>query len=411
MKKQLFAAALVVAAISFTGCNTPTTGGDGKITGLSVSPKEIQLNENVTSAKLAAKLTPSDAKATVEWSSSDTTIATVTNKGYVEAMNYGECYIYAQVGDFKDSCHVVISTYLESIVFTGAIVFDVDTTLTLDTVTGKLRVDTIESSSGETYYCYPSMATVFVMTDGFYYNNSGRLDGAAVGTMLEIEAPMWYGSEYLNGEGKGVQFSLGRWVVADTVKAGRMHQTLPGEVDEKEYIAQMKKFVDSFNADPSSGDYAQYLKAAGEAFNGPSLTTFEYTTDETGEGGYSASYIPDAICEEALLYFGNSYSASRYMMSVDYGKVAFKGLAQDTVLGAHWGLNFGYDAATDQISLSDENVYFSKTIISEYGQMPEANAQKMEPMRINVLSEDPAMAASFLQQIKDKNIRVIRVKK
>lgn len=409
MKKQLFAAALVVAAISFTGCNTPTQGG-GKLTAISVSPKEVQLNENVRSAKLAVKFTPSDAKATAEWSSSDTTIATVTNKGYVEAMGYGQCCIYATVGEFKDSCKVTVSTYLESLIFTGAIVFDVDTTLTLDTVTNTVRIDTVESLSGNVYYCYPSIATLFVMTDGFYYNNSGYLDGSAVGTMLEIEAPMYYGPNYLNG-GKGVNFSLGTWVVADTVKENRMHQTLPGKLDETVYVDQMKKFIDAFNADPQGTAYAQYLQGASKAFSGPTLTTFTYDTDETGEGGYSASYIPDALCEEAFLYLDDNYTASKYMMSVEYGKVAFKALEANMVFGTNWGLDLDVDEATDAVILKDETVYYGETIVSEYGQMPESESMKLKPSHVSVLSEDPAMAASFLQQIKDKNIRVIRVKK
>lgn len=410
MKKQLFAAALVIAAISFTGCNPDGGGqGGGKLTAISVSPKEIQLNENVTSAKLAVKFTPSDAKATAEWSSSDTTIATVTNKGYVEAMGYGQCYVYATVGEFKDSCKVTVTTYYESLIFTGAFLASVDTTYALDTITGKYKVDTVQSSSsGETFYCYRSLATLELFSDGLYVNNSGYLDGAAVGTIIEIEAPMYYGTEYLNGEGNGVLFSLGEWAITDTAKYS--HQGLPGTVDEDAYIAAMKMFIDGFNAG-DQGAYITGLKAASLAFDNASMNTYTYDSSDPDNAGYMGSYVPEGLCTEALVNVIRDYSASKYMYGLDYSNVTFKLLAMDTVFLSYWGLNLAYNPETELVSLIDEKIYYEDPITVTYGTKP-AESKALKPMKDPfIMSEHPEIEARVKASIKDKNIRVIRVKK
>lgn len=408
MKKQLFAAALVVAAISFTGCKpTGGEGGDGKITGISVSPKEIKMNENVTSAKLAAKLTPSDAKATVEWSSSDTTVATVTQKGFVEAVFYGECYIYAKVGDLKDSCKVTVTTYYESLIFTGACLAKVDTTYALDTITGKYRVDTVtSSSSGKTYLCYPSMATLELFSDGFYVNNSGYLDGAASGTIIEVKAPMYYGTQYLNGAGNGILFSLGKWAVTDTAKYA--HQGLPGSIDEDAYIEGMKAFIDGFNAKDQTA-YVNGLKAAGEAFQAPYIDTYTYDSSDPDNAGYTHPYVPNGICTEALIYVDNNYPASEYMYNLVYSNVTFELLAMDTVFGDYFGLNLAYNVDTKEVSLVDEEVYYEDPITVTYGQLPE-EAKAMKPiMNPFILSEHPEIEARVMSGIKEKAV-VLRKK-
>ena len=407
MKKQLFAAALVVAAISFTGCKpTGGEGGDGKITGISVSPKEIKMNENVTSAKLAAKLTPSDAKATVEWSSSDTTVATVTQKGFVEAVFYGECYIYAKVGDLKDSCKVSVTTYYESLIFTGACLAKVDTTYALDTITGNYRVDTVKSSSGETFLCYRSLATLELFSDGFYVNNSGSLDGAASGTIIEVQAPMYYGTEYLNGANNGVLFSLGKWAVTDTAKYA--HQGLPGSIDEDAYIEGMKAFIDGFNSKDQTA-YVNGLKAAGEAFQAPYLDTYTYDSSDPDNAGYTHPYVPNGICTEALIYVDKDYPASKYMYNLVYSDVTFELLAMDTVFGDYFGLNLAYNVDTKEVSLVDEEVYYEDPITVTYGQLPE-EAKAMKPiMNPFILSEHPEIEARVMSGIKEKAV-VLRKK-
>ena len=422
MKKQLFLMAIMAAAISLASCEKPvgpdkpddpgkdtTTVDPGKDTTtvdvkVIVAPHEVVLTAEEPSVRLAATLDPADPTATIVWSSSDTLVATVTSRGYVEATGYGDCYIYASVGNAKDSCHVMVKSYLESLIFNNAVIWSVDTTVAKDPKTGEYKVDTVEASDGSVWNCYFAEALLRVFSDGFYVNNSGYIDGTEQGAIIDIHAPVYYGTNYLNPENGGVIFSLGQWGVFEGAE-GRAHACEPAKFDETEYINQMKSFIDEFNSGGSS--YGQYLKAAGEAVSGPVVNVWEY--DAEGEG-YYYSYIPDALVEEALLNIGAASSVSQYMRELDYCTVTYKPFAYDNVFGLNCGLNLDYDEATEQVTLLEEKVYFNESITSVYGEVPSSEAPKMTPVHMPIISENPALKASLEKQIKDKNIRVIRVK-
>lgn len=427
MKKKLFAITMIIGAICFSACEKkvdptpgPTPGGDTTQTDttqsdttqkadftLVVNPHEVVLTVEEPDIRLSATITPEDPTKTVVWSSSDPTVASVTNRGYVEAQGYGECYIYAAVGNVKDSCYVRVLSYLESLVFNNAIIWSVDTTAAKDPTTGEYKVDTIEARDGSTWNVYLAKALLYVFSDGFYVNNSGYLDGTEQGAILEIEAPIYYGTPYLNPEQGGVQFSLGQWAVSSELEP-QPHVSAPAEFDKDEYIKQMKLFIEEFNAGGSG--YGQYLKAAGEAVTGPIINVCEYDADA---GGYVNSYIPDALCSSALFSLGDASPVSNYMRQLDYSTVTFYAFATDTVFGLNSGLNLAWDFDTEKASLIDETVTFEDPITSLYGELPNSDAEAMKaktPLHMPVISENPALKASLLEQIKDKKIRVIRMK-
>lgn len=396
MKKQILFAALFAGAACFVGCNgndpdKPT--GDVTIT---INPHEVVLTEVEPSVRLSATLSPADASATVVWSSSDTTIAVVTNRGVVDAVAYGECYIYASVGEAKDSCHVSVKTYMEALLFTGAIVWEEDTTYAQDPETGEYKVDTIQASSGETYYAYKALATLYVFSDGFYVNNSGYFDGTEQGTIIEIQAPMYYATAYLNNSDRGTIFCLGEWGVYDDIQY--MKEGHPGKIsDEAEYINQMKQFVAAYNA---GEDYSTYLNAAGELFEGAILNSFEYNADAEG---YYGSYIPDAVCDGASLSLNGVFPASQYMCGIDYC------VAKYTPLGYDWGMHL--DVVDDALVLLEEEIYWDEQITSIYGEIPSADeAAALKAIQVPVISENPALKASLEKQMQDKNVRVFRFK-
>lgn len=397
MKKQILFAALFAGAACFVGCkgndpDKPT--GDVTIT---INPHEVVLTEVEPSVRLSATLSPADASATVVWSSSDTTIAVVTNRGVVDAVAYGECYIYASVGEAKDSCHVSVKTYMEALLFTGAIVWEEDTTYAQDPETGEYKVDTIQASSGETYYAYKALATLYVFSDGFYVNNSGHLDGTEQGTIIEIQAPMYYATAYLNNRDKGTIFCLGEWGVYDDIQY--MKEGHPGKIsDEAEYINQMKQFVAAYNA---KEDYRTYLNAASELFEGAILNSFEYDAEEEG---YYGSLIPDAVCDGASLSLNGVFPASQYMCGIDYCVAKYTPLAYD------WGMHL-QQAEDETLSLVDEEIHWSEQITSIYGEIPSADeAAALKAIQAPVISENPALKASLEKQMQDKNVRVFRFK-
>lgn len=408
MKKQLMFVALFASAVSLVGCVhpnqpvDPTQGGDVKIV---VNPHEVVLTAEEPTIRLSATLDPADASATIVWSSSDDQIATVTNRGVVDAVAFGECYIYASVGDAKDSCHVIVKSYLESLIFNGACMANVDTTYARDPKTGEYKVDTIEASDGSKWRVYLSMATLWVFSDGFYINSAGDFDGTEQGALLEIQAPMYYGTKYLNPEQGGVRFILGEWGVFEREEP-TPHVGTPGALNETEYINQMKQFIEKFNAEDKG--YANHLKAAGECVSGAQLTIMEYDAEQEG---YLSSYIPEALCEYAYFSLGDPSPASEYMRLLDFSEIVYKPLAMDTTFAANWGLNIGYD--DEHVYLNDEQVHYDESITSTYGDVPSGNESAIKartPLNMPILSENPALMAKIERQIKDKNIRVIRMK-
>ena len=402
MKKQFFAVLLLGAAI-LVGCdpkNTPS-GGDGKLTAISVSPKTVVLNENDPSIRLACTLTPKDAKADVAWSSSDTTVAIVSKNGYVEAQGYGACYIYATAGEFKDSCYVEVKTYLESLLFNGAIVWSEDTTYALDTVTGKYRVDTIQSLDGDVYYAYKALALLYVFSDGMYVNNSGYLDGTEVGTILKIEAPMYYATKYLNNSDRGTIFCLGEWGVVDDPIY--MKQSAPATIDETAYWENAEGFVAAYNEGDASSAYTVFLKAVGQAVGKPNLTIYTYNAEDPENAGYYSSWVPDAICTKANLYLNGNFPTSQYMCGMDYSDIYFTPFAGD------WGMALNYDAEADQLSFEDKKIHFDEPIHSVYGEVP-AESKAMQPIHARIITEEPEVAARLENQLKKLNVVDFRKK-
>ena len=396
MKKQLFVVALFAASLVLASCKGG--GGSSEITAISISPKSVVLNENESTVRLGLKYTPSDAKKPeVTWSSSDTLVATVTSTGFVEAVSYGECYIYAQVGELKDSCLVEVKTYLESLIFNSAIVWDEDTTYAMDPETGKLKVDTIQSSSGQTYLAYKSLANLRIFSDGFYVNNSGHIDGTEVGTIIDVYAPMYYATATLNKSDRGTIFCLGEWVVTGDTTGMKIGK--PGKIeDEAEYVNQMKQFIASYNAGEEG--YSQFLKAAGDLVVESSMTILEY--DAEGEGYYS-SYIPDAIVDLVDVSLNTNFLASDYMCGLDFSYVKFTPFAGD------WGMNMKYDSETKQLTLLDEQIHMADPIISQYGSL-DAAPKAMNPINVPVISENPALKAQLEREIKERGIVVLKAK-
>lgn len=404
MKKQLFAVMLLIGAVLLTGCkkgggDTPTPDPDPQPqtdVKVEVSPKEAILTTEDPTIRLTATLTPADASVTIEWSSSDTLIATVTNRGFVEATGYGDCYIYATAGEAKDSCHVFVKSYLETLIFNGAIVWNEDTTYAQDPKTGEMKVDTIKSTSGETYYVYKSLALLRVFSDGFYVNSSGYIDGTEIGTIVNVRAPMFFAPGWLNGSDYNTVFCLGEWNVTNDLKY--MRQGEPGKIsDEAEYVRQLKLFMDGYNAGSPS---ATPLQAASALFTGATLSIWEYDADDEG---YSYSYIPDAVCDEATLFLNGNYPASPYMCGIDYSEVKF------TPLDYSWGMDIEYDERESKYVFVDEEIHWGDQIVSVYGEKP-AESKAYTPLRVPIISEYPEIKARIEEQIKEKGIRVISAK-
>ena len=411
MKKQLLFAVVALSAALLVGCdpNKPTDPST-KAT-LTISQKVLVLVKGDNPVALTATLTPADAGKTIKWSSSNPDVVSVTNRGFVEAVEFGDAWIYATVDGLKDSCFCHVQTYMEGVIFNSAFLYDIDTTYYADPETGELPVRTVPAGSGETYKCYVSEATIWLFSDGFYVTNSYEFGGAKQGVILEMTAPIFYGTKYLNpGASSNAVFSLGEWQITDTA-GNYMLQGFPGQLNEAEYIAQQKKAIAAFVADDDS--YVNYWKAAANAFNGPTLKSYEYMNIE-GETGYFSSYVPEAIAKSARFYVsGTPFVASEAMYTLDYSLVEFQQLATDTVIGLDMGLNIGYNEETGDVFFNDDQVHYNPLSKAVYGNVPgedqEAAAPQMKPVRVPANIGNTEIATRLNEQIKNNpNVTIIR---
>ena len=78
-------------------------------TGISISDSNLSFGALNSSQTLTATLYPSDTTDTVSWSSSDTSVATVTNVGRVTSVGWGSCTITASAGEVYDTCSVTVA--------------------------------------------------------------------------------------------------------------------------------------------------------------------------------------------------------------------------------------------------------------------------------------------------------------
>lgn len=401
MTKKFLAFALVASAVCITACqpkDNPVGPQDGK--SLVVNPHEVVLTAEAPNIRLSATLTPDDATATIAWSSSDTTVAVVTSRGYVEATGFGDCYIYASFGNLKDSCHVLVKTFLEAITFNNAYMYMPDTTDALDPETGEYIIDSVTASDGITYPAYKVQAKWELYSDGFYIDNTGHFAGTEKGVILEFTAPMYYATAYLLKEEKGAVFCLGDWAITAKEFEDNVKISKPGYVDEAEYIAEMKQFVEAYNAEDNS--FRAHLQAAAEHVHAPLLNTYTYST-EGDQAGYSYSYIPDAFVTEGLFTVSNEDAVSKYMYKLDYSTFTF------TQLDLFWGMNIEKDEE-GVLTLIDEDMHYADPVTVTYGVHPTSEAKRFTKVSEPAYFKDASFQAKHQQEIKDKNIRVIRAK-
>lgn len=100
--KKLGLFVMAVAALMMVGCKP-----DNSLTALKLNPTTLKLVVGETSTIRATK-TPSNAEVTIEWTSSNTKVATVA-KGVVTAVAAGKAEIVASVGDITATCSVTVT--------------------------------------------------------------------------------------------------------------------------------------------------------------------------------------------------------------------------------------------------------------------------------------------------------------
>ena len=410
MKKSLFFALFACVALAFVSCNQ---GEDpNAVTGITVTPAEISLVPG-DEARLSVAATPAGATFSADsvvWVSSDTSVVVVNSKGGITAVGYGKANVTATYGELSAACAVWVKTYYESLSFTNAIIWDMDTTYF-----GGEVYDVETRDGSQTFKCYLAMAELRICSDGFIVNNEGYLDGGTLATYITMYAPMYFGTKYLNPEAGGVQFSLGEWglaeLPADSVK---VHIGAPGKVNEEVYLTYMNAALQSYN----QGDaqmFSTYLALAGGyeypelpvALTGSTMTTMEWTVDPaSGKEGYGSYPIPDGIITKG--YFSlNGEGASAFMMGMDFNYFEFQEIPYNAEYT--WGCNWLFNE-DGTISWGEQTpvLHWGESVTYQLGELPTEEAQaKMEPTFAPVMKLDyPEVAERIESQLKQYNTLV-----
>lgn len=415
MKTKFFSIMLLCAAVAFVGCeptptqNQPGDNGDTDgVEGIVVEPGELTLSIGETT-RLSYKLLPEGATSTaVKWATSDSTIVSVTNKGYIEALDYGTANIIVSCGQFSDTCVVTIKSYYENLLFTNALLFDIDTT-----VYDPSKTYTIESSAGGTCTCYLAEADIWLCADGFYVNNSGELDGSTNASYISVKAPFYYGPKWMNG-GKGTMFVLGDWSIgynkADSVMP---YDAKGGAVEETAYMAALHQFTEDYNAAVAANDESQLsaayqnLVVAAEAISGTVLETMVWHTTAEGypENGYYSSYIPDGLITEGFFGAYETTSAvSDYMWPIEYNIIRFK------PFGGVWGGDFDQDPETGIITWVSEAMQYDDVIEYTYGELPIGGAApRLVELNVPIIKQECPALAKKMEAMREMN--TLRIKK
>lgn len=159
------------------------------VTSLTLSASTLSVVQPSTGT-LTATVVPSTASVT--WSSSDETIATV-NGGVVTGVSNGSCVITASAGDKSATCTVTVSGFAElvsiSAVYTqSGTVYDTDS---LDDLKDDLVVTaTYSDSSTETITTYTLSGTLTVGTSTITVSYGGKTDTFNVAVSAEPADPI-----------------------------------------------------------------------------------------------------------------------------------------------------------------------------------------------------------------------------
>ena len=372
MKKSIIFSLIAMTFVAFTlsSCdpNNKNNGGDvqTKITGLTVKPTQLVLAIGETT-RLAALTEPAGASVTITWTSSDTEVATVSNNGTVTAVGLGKATITAKSGDYSATCEVSVKSEYETINFTGAFVYYYDTTYTN-------KIDTLRSEAwGSQYFLAKKvLCDVMVFSEGFYYNEEVELSGADKGAILEFQAPFYWAPAWLNG-GSGTIFVLGDWEISNEYPDSTTTVGKPFSIAEAEYTSAIYDFIQDYYIEEDETKAIQDLQKAAATVSGATLKIYEYHTTEEGypSDGYYASYIPyipDLFFGEGSLEFGDTYSASKYMLSVDAYDLQAKELLweSDTTTYEFYQYGTHLKETESSIELVDNKVHFGQEYKYQY---------------------------------------------
>lgn len=401
----------LVLLLAFTGCHK-----DPELSSIALKPTAITLTPGQTT-RLAVIVDPVELEASVieqiTWTSSDESVVKVSGNGTLTAIAGGTANITATYkgkdNDFTGVCAVTVKDYLETLSFTGAFVYDYDTTYSQ-------KLDTLRSESwGDQYYVAKKVLCHFMaFTAGFYINDDGYLSGASKGAILTFDAPFYWAPKWAN-KGAGTIFILGDWIITDdytnapdsTTTVGR-----PFSIDNAKYASSIDKYVQDYFVDGDQNSVPDNLKKAASYITGATLKVYEYHSVEEGysSDGYFSPFVPDLLIGNGGLIVDGDYSASKYMCSItayDFSGVELLDKV-DTISGDAYIYGIHFKEEAESIDLIENKIYYGKDYHYSYGVEAAAPrkvaALKPEYKTLPVHELSPEVKARIREQLGRKDV-------
>lgn len=406
MKKTFIYSLLAALTLVLTGC--PPTNEDKVATEISIRPAELVLSPGETT-RLSIVTTPEGAKTDgLVWSSSNEEVVAVSANGSIEALEEGEAYITATLGDLTAKCHIEVKPILDNLNFTGLFYgFSAADSAGLNDG----RLDTIKASSGEPYIVKQVRSEILIFSEGFYLDNDYEFAGANTGGVIEFESSIYWAPSWCNG-GKGTVFVLGAWDVEDHDPADTQYG-YPYAIDEAAYTAAINDYVQNFILYQSTGNEnyvtaaIKGLQDAGDAVSGAVLKTYQFHGVEEGyqEDGYYSSYVPDLFIKEAHVFIGNNYEypASENMLLLQYSNIDGVEAREDYDETTEYVYGVKFNLTDEAETLADSKFYEGKAHHYEAGVAPQKNnlIQLPEPKILT-----PAQMKKIKAQLGHSDVKV-----
>jgi hypothetical protein len=391
MKKFLFGALALLTAVSvMTSCEQNTE-----------KPKAEELTLSKTSVKMAItvydsekgevantdRFTITPKEGTYEISASVNDIVTwkiAKNVVTLTAMNIGKTQLTITETTSKKTAtyDVEVVSVLESLSFTQATVAyyqGEDYLATLDTV-DSVFIWTNPDNQQIALRAFLVDVDMHLFSDGFYVNDEGEYDGAAVGYMAVFPGKAWYAPKGLNtdrGFDESATITTGIWKTNKEMTKAKV--LAPGTFTNGELAFEhVKQAIASFNNYIAS-DYEsatdlenfqnEMTTADTLAFKGGRLIRFTYFTDY-----YGFDFIPAALIPEAQMQLAWN-DKSMYMYSVPAVQMTIQPINGDN----GWGVKVERNEITNEYTLMSEGFEFGKQFI--YRHIPASDDEEAAPAR------------------------------
>lgn len=391
MKKLLFGALALLTAVSvMTSCKQNPEEPKGE--DLTLSKTSVKMAITVYDSEKGDvantdRFTITPKEGTYEISASVNDIVTwkiAKNVVTLTAMNIGKTQLTITETTSKKTAtyDVEVLSVLESLSFTQATVAyyqGEEYLATLDTV-DSVFIWTNPDKEQVALRAFLVDVDLHLFSDGFYVNDEGEYDGAAVGYIAVFPGKAWYAPKGLNtdrGFDESATITTGIWKTNKEMTKAKV--LAPGTYTNGELAFEhVKQAIASFN-DYIASDYEsvsdlenfqnEMTTADTLAFKGGRLVRFTYMSED-----YGIDFIPAALIPEAQMQLAWN-DKSMYMYNVPAVQMTIQPINGDN----GWGVKVERNEITNEYTLMSEGFEFGKQFI--YRHIPASDDEEAAPAR------------------------------